>query len=174
MYKFKCVAWASSIVSEMFSGGYASAMEISLISVWQNFLYPMLQCRVLNQKFCRTRWQHKDQLWHWASLWPSFCKNLESASSSLLRHIRPYSAVFYMESSDSFSSPAQSPASNNEIYVEPEAHSFICLSQFLNHSWEFTSSPRLPTCLHLHMMVTQLKRGLICWFHFMLLQLGSL
>ena len=109
-----------------------------------NFLYPMLQYRVLNQKFCRTRWQHKDQLWHWASLWPSFCKNLESASSSLLRHTWPYSAVFYMESSDSFSSPAQSPASDNEIYVEPEAHSFICLSQFLNHSWKFTSSPRLP------------------------------
>lgn len=60
-----------------------------------NFLYPMLQRRVLNQDFCRTRWQHKDQLWHWASLWPSFCKNLvESASSSRLRHIRPYSAVF--------------------------------------------------------------------------------
>jgi hypothetical protein len=52
-----------------------------------------------------------------------------------------------MESSDSFSSPAQSPASDNEVYVEPEAHSFICLSQFLNHSWKFTSSPRLPTCL---------------------------
>ena len=137
-----------------------------------NFLY-ILQCRVLNQEFCRTRWQHKDQLWRWASLWPSFCKNLvESASSSTSTYSTILCSVLYGKFRFIFFA-----------CTEPRIRQWnLCgtrSSQFLfvyHNSWIILGNLlHRPACLPASAhVVTQLKRGLICWFHFMLLQLGSL
>ena len=113
-----------------------------------HFLYPMLQCRVLNQDFCRTRWQHKAQLWHWASLWPSFCKNLESASSSLyfdiFDHILQCSiwkVPIHFLRLHRAPHPTMKFMWNQKLTV-------LFVYQFLNHSWKSLHRPAcLPACI---------------------------